>query len=146
MSKKKIVLLLSALGLVVVSSALFATGALAFGGPTDEERDNRAQELADKLGVDKDRVAKAMDEIRSERQQAREKEVSSQLDKAIQDKVITTDQKQKILDKMAELRNEKGSNRTEMDQWYKDNGIDSDKIHNYIGFGGGMGQGRGRMK
>jgi len=46
------------LGLVVLGSSLYTTGALAFGGQTDEERDTRAQELADKLGVEKIKLSR----------------------------------------------------------------------------------------
>jgi len=142
MQNKKVLIPAIALGLVVFGTSLYGANALAFGGPSDEDRDSRAQELANKLGVDKDKVATAMDEIRGERQQARQAEVSSKLDEAVKDGVITSEQKQKILDKQAELREQRGQKRDEMQQWFSDNGIDSDKVHEYIGFGGGMGRGQ----
>lgn len=143
MKNKKIIIPAIALGAIVLGTSLYATGALAFQGPNDQQRDERAQELADKLGIDKDKVSVAMNEIRSERQQARVAEVSSKLDEAVSDGVITAQQKQKILDKQAELREQAGQKRGEMQQWFDDNGIDSDKVHEYIGFGGGMGRGQG---
>lgn len=143
MKNKKILIPAIALGAVILGTSLYATGALAFQGPSDQQRDERAQELADKLGIDKDKVSVAMNEIRSERQQARVAEVSSRLDEAVSDGVITGEQKQKILDKQAELREQPGQKRGEMQQWFDDNGIDYDKVHEYIGFGGGMGRGQG---
>jgi hypothetical protein len=65
---------------------------------------------------------------------------------------FTTEQKQKLVDKMAEnqaerqaAKTERKANRTEMEQWFKDNGIDSAKIHSYIGFGQGKGGHRGNI-
>lgn len=143
MRNKKIIVPAIALGAIILGTSVYVTGALAFQGPSEERRSEMAQELSDKLGIEKDKVATAMDEIRSERREAREAEVSSKLDKAVSDGVITAQQKQQILDKQVELRGQGGKNREEMQQWFEDNGIDSDKIHDYIGFGGGMGRGRG---
>lgn len=142
MQNKKIIIPAIALGLVIFGASLYGASALAFGGPSDEERASRAQELANKLGVDKDKVATAINEIRAEKQQARVAEVSSKLDEAVKDGVITSEQKQKILDKQAEIRGQRGQKRAEMKQWYEDNDIDFDKVHDYIGLGGGTGRGQ----
>ena len=106
-----------------------------------------AEELAAKLNVDTDQVSAAMEQIRTEHQAERKTQVSTGLDKAVTDGAITAEQKQKILDKIAEnqanrgeMQGQKGKNREAMEQWYEDNGIDFEKIHDYIGFG----QGRGR--
>lgn len=131
-----------AIGLALVSGGAIAT-ANAFSGPSDEARNQRAEELAQKLGVDKEKVATAMEEIRVERQKERQTQVSTKLDQAVKDGAITAEQKQKITDKMSEMSQQRGQKRTEMEQWYKDNGIDFDKVHQYIGFGNGNGKGGG---
>lgn len=131
-----------AIGLALVSGGAIAT-ANAFSGPSDEARNQRAEELAQKLGVDKEKVTSAMEEIRNERRNERQTEVSTKLDQAVKDGAITAEQKEKITDKMSEMGQQRGQKRTEMEQWYKDNGIDFDKVHQYIGFGNGNGKGGG---
>lgn len=112
--------------------------------------DEMAKELATKLNIDESKVSEAMDQVRTEHQATRQAEVSTKLDQAVTDGVITAEQKQKILDKMATNKVEnvqgqkKGQNKTEMEQWFKDNGIDSTKIHDYIGMGKGNGNGESR--
>lgn len=141
MQNKKIIVPAVILGALILGIGAYSTGALA--ADTSPGRSTeRSKALADKLGVDQSKVETAMEEIRSERQQQRKAEVSSKLDDAVNDGVITAEQKQKIIDKQAENQKQMGQKRTEMEQWYKDNGIDFDRIHQYIGFGGN-GQGRG---
>jgi len=145
---KKVIIPAIVLGLVVTSAVAWKTGiASAHFGGSGENKDKMAEELAAKLNVSTDQVSTAMNQIRTEHQAERKAEVSTKLDLAVTDGVITAEQKQKILDKMAEnqanrgeVRGQKGKNREAMEQWYKDNGIDFEKIHDYIGFG----QGRGR--
>ena len=145
---KKVMIPAIVLGLVATGAIVWNSGvAKAYFGGSDENRGNMAEELATKLNVSTDQVSTAMEQIRTEHQTERKAEVSTKLDKAVADGVINTEQKQKILDKVAEnqanrgeMRGQKGKNRETMEQWYKDNGIDFEKIHDYIGFG----QGRGR--
>ncbi len=135
--------------LTLIAGGLFtwkASGAFAAtNGNGTNNRDNMAEEIASKLNVNKDQVTTALDQIQTDHQKEREAQVSASLDKAVSDGVITTDQKQKILDKQAEERTQVQNHRTEMQQWFSDNGIDSSKIHSYIGYGSGMGGGHGRM-
>lgn len=140
MKNSKIIVPMMLLGALVLSGALYSAKALA--DDTAGRRGPNTEALAQKLGIDQAKVDSAMEEIRVEKQKERQAEVSSKLDEAIKDGVITSEQKQKILDKQAEIRGERGSKRAEMEQFYKDNGIDFDKVHEYIGFGGN-GQGNG---
>lgn len=137
MKNAKIIIPAIAVGAILLGGSLYSTRALA--STPDDRRSEMAKSLANKLGVDEAKVTAAMDEIHTERQQKRQEEVSAKLDKAVSDGVITVEQKQKILDKMAEAKEARSQKREEMRQWFKDNGIDSDKIHEYIGFGFGKG-------
>jgi len=144
MKNRKIIIPAVVLGALVLGTVVYSANVLAANDSPGRNAE-QSQALADKLGIDQTKVEAAMNEIRAERQAARKTEVSSNLDKAVSDGVITAEQKQKILDKQAELQGQKGQKRTEMQQWYKDNGIDFDKIHQYIGFGGnGQSNGEGR--
>ena len=131
------------LGALVLGGVSYSANALA--EDTAARRGPNTQALAEKLGVDQSKVDSAMNEIRAERQKERQTAVSSKLDEAVKDGVITAEQKQKILDKQAELQGQRGQKRAEMEQFYKDNGIDFDKVHDYIGFGGN-GQGNGSRR
>ncbi|KKR27662.1 MAG: hypothetical protein UT59_C0049G0009, partial [candidate division CPR2 bacterium GW2011_GWD1_39_7] len=64
-------------------------------------------------------------------------------DKAATDGVITSDQKQQILDKHIELQKQREEQRTAMEKWRTESGIDFDKLSEYGigGFGKGMGMG-----
>lgn len=142
---KKVIIPALVLGLVATGAIAWKTGvAKAYFGGSNGNQDNMAEELATKLNVSSEQVSTAMDQIRTEHQAQRKAEVSTKLDQAVTDGVINAEQKQKILDKMAENqanrgegKGQRGQRREEMDQWFKDNGIDSAKIHNYIGFGPG---------
>lgn len=96
-------------------------------------RDNLAQDLSQKLGVDKDKVQTALDDVRKEHQEERKKEVSANLDQAVKDGVITADQKQKILDHQAQMQTARQKQRSDNEQWAKDNGIDMSKLKSYLG-------------
>lgn len=139
MKSKKLIMPAIVIAVMAIAGTIYATGASASFGRNHEEM---ASTLAEKLGVEESKVTEAMDTMREDRQADRVKDVSENLDKAVTDGVITTDQKQAILDKQATLRAERQQHRTEMEQWYKDNGIDEEKVHDYIGRGNGMG-GRG---
>lgn len=143
MKYSKIIVPAIMLGIIGLGALAYGTNALAFGGPNEDARNAQIEQLAQKLGVDQDKVSAAMDEIRAQRQQQRQEQVSSKLDEAVKDGVITSEQKQKIIDKRSEMRDERGRKKAEMEQWFSDNGIDSEKLHDYIGFGEGFGRGTG---
>ena len=143
MKYSKIIVPAIVLGIIGLGGLVYGTNALAFGGPSDDARNARTEQLAQKLGVDQDKVSAAMDEMRAERQQQRQEQVSTKLDEAVQDGIITSEQKQEIIDKQSEMRDERGQKKAEMQEWFSDNGIDSEKLHDYIGFGEGFGKGAG---
>ena len=141
---KKVIIPAIVLGLVATSAVVWKAGiASAHFGGSNENKNKMSEELATKLNIGTDQVSAAMDQIRTEHQVERKAEVSTKLDQAVTDGVITAEQKQKIEDKLADnqanrgnAQGQKGKNREVMEQWYKDNGIDFEKIHDYIGFGG----------
>lgn len=139
MKNWKIIIPSIVLGALILGTVAYSANALAAGDRFGRNTE-QSKVLAEKLGVDQSKVEAAMEEVRNERQETRKAEVSSKLDEAVNDGAITAGQKQKILDKQAEMQGQMGQKRAEMEQWYEDNGIDFDKVHQYIGFGG-RGQG-----
>jgi len=139
--KKQILIPLVILGFMAIVGATVLTGkALA---ATGSRNDDMVSKLAQELNLDQTKVQAAFDKIHQERQAERQAEMSSNLDKAVKDGVITAEQKQKILDKMASKEPGPGE-KGEMRQWATDNGIDFTKLKDY-GFGKGSGNGRGQF-
>ena len=137
---KKFIIPLAALGfLAIVGTSYFG---IAKAAENNNNRDNMVQQLAQKLGLDQTKIQTAMDEIRAEHQAVRKAEVETNLEKAVNDKVITAEQKQKLLEKMTENQAEKKQQKGEMRQWAQDNGIDMSKLKDY-GFGKGPQKGMG---
>lgn len=139
MTKKKYLIPVISIAFVLMAlGGAMAVGKQAFAS----NQSNMAGKLAEKLNVSEDQVSTAMDSIREERHAERTAEISTNLDKAVTDGVITAEQKQQILDQQAKLEQQ----RQENEQWQTNSGIDFDKLKDYhIGFGKGMGgPGHGR--
>ena len=133
----KLILPTLALGLVLGGVAVYKTGIVS--ANYGQNKGNMAEQLATKLNVSKDQVSGAMDQIQTENQAKREAEVSSSLDKAVSDGAITAEQKQKIVDEQAKLKQQQADH----EKWVTDSGIDWTKLKSYhIGMMGGPG-GRG---
>ncbi len=142
---KKLIIPSIVLGLLVTGGAAWTATKAANGLGS-----NMASKLSEKLGVDESQVSSAMDQIREENQAERKSEISSNLDKAVADGVITAEQKQAWLDKHSELEAQRTKEREEYQKWLSDNGIDESKLRDYgvggLGAGiGGPGHGRGMM-
>ena len=158
MNSKKIVMPILALGLMTAGGAIWAgrqtlaadsttTEATSSTAATTTTNDSNAATFADKLsqklGIGKDKVQTALDEIKKENQDARKAKVGANLDQAVKDGVISSGQKQKILDRQAEMKKQRQQKRDDDQQWAKDNGIDMSKLGPYLGHGKGA---RGRDK
>ena len=136
----------AAIGLVAGGAA--AVDAHFSGG----ENPSIVERLAERFGLDESEVETFFDEIREERYANKEIRAGERLDQAIQDGLITEEQKQLLLDKKAELkadyqalndlqpeeRHERTRElHTEMKAWLEANDID------FGGFKSGLGHHRG---
>lgn len=104
------------------------------------------KKLTERFNLNKDDVDVFMEEVKQERQQQRQQEVGDRLQQAVDDGVITSEQKDAISVKHQEIEGQRQKNRDEMDQWFADQGIDHDAISKYLrpeDRGMGMGKGRG---
>lgn len=145
MKNKKIAISIIAFAFVLTGLATF-TGSkvLANGYMGGSNNDEMTQKLSEKLNISQDQVSSAMDQIREDRQAEHKTEISANLDKAVTDGVITAEQKQALLDKQAELEKQREAERTAMEKWKTDSGIDFSKLEKYdVGMGMGMGKGMG---
>lgn len=134
----------------IAIGTLALAGALWFGSSKVEAAstttDTLVEKIAQKFNLPQDQVQATFDEVHSEKQATRVAEQSTKLDQAVKDGVITQDQKDRIVAKMSEKRTERRAMRSEMQQWFKDNGIDETKLQSYLGGGReGMGHRGGMM-
>ncbi len=74
--------------------------------------------------------------------QARQEQIAERLDEAVEDGVITADQKQTLLDKRAEMHEKHEQLREEMHQWMEESGIDHEALAAYRKGCGGHGSGK----
>ncbi|HLE49484.1 MAG TPA: hypothetical protein VI819_05645 [Patescibacteria group bacterium] len=99
------------------------------------------QAIADKFGVDESDVTEVFDQERVRIQDQRQALYEQRLSEAVAAGVITQEQSQSISDKhkeyVAEMEAIKLQHRDEMQKWIGDQGIDQDKLMQYIGFGSG---------
>lgn len=148
MKNKKIAISVITFALVLTGLVTFAGNkALANGYMGGSNNDEMTQKLSEKLNISQDQVTTAMDQIREDRQAEHKTEISANLDKAVTDGVITAEQKQALLDKQTELEKQREAERTAMEKWKTDSGIDFSKLEKYdvgMGMGNGMGGGRHR--
>jgi hypothetical protein len=143
MKNKKMMLSVIALTLAVAGVTWYG-GSKVLAANNNGRHDAIVSTLSEKLGVSEDKVTEAFDSIESERHAAREAERKANLDKAVSAGVITQDQEDKLIAKVAEMRATREKGRADLEQWYKDNRIDTSKLSEYTGRGGmGMGKGMG---
>lgn len=109
--------------------------------------------LAKKLGISEDKLNKAFESMRSDRQKEMQAAFEKRLDQAVKDGKITEAQKKLILEKHEELKKQNQENwqnrqnkRAELEKWASDNGIPDDFFGFGLGIGHGMGRARGWMK
>lgn len=95
-------------------------------------KDTIIDKLTKKFNLKKDDVKAVFDETRQERLKQLQNDSSQDLDNAVKAGVITKDQKQKILDKQSELEKQRQQKSEDLQKWYKDNGIDQEKLRPYL--------------
>jgi uncharacterized membrane protein YhiD involved in acid resistance len=92
--------------------------------------------IAKKFNLKTSDVQAVFDADRTERQAERLAENSTRLQSLVDKGTITADQKTKIEAKQKELQTKRDAERTELEKWATDNGIDAKYL-----MGGGMGRG-----
>ncbi|MBL8160053.1 hypothetical protein JNJ66_06380 [Candidatus Saccharibacteria bacterium] len=146
-------------------AGLAAVGTASAMTTTGTSGDNLITKIAEKFNLNQDEVKAVFDEAHEEREAAQKQQVEEALTQAVTDGKLTEDQKQKLLDKRAELQAERQAERTEIEglsdedrqtamegkreemdtkrqelqQWLSDNGIDETYGRYLMGGRGGHG-------
>jgi len=139
-------LLISAVALVA-----FIAGGLMINKAKAETNRNYlpiVQKLVDKVGLKEEEVTGVFNEMHQERQQKMQAQIESRLNEAVENGVITAEQKEALFKKQAEWQEKQRQMMEEKRKWVEESGIDFEKLAPYWGgFGkrgfGGHGFGRG---
>ena len=132
--KKKI--LLSIVGL----AALVATGLLATKAVRADDAVNYppfVERLVERFNLNESDVQTFFDEQRVEHHQAMLQNREERLNQAVSDGVITEAQKEALTNKWEEMQQERQLHREEMQKWFEEQGIDTEVLREYAGFGHG---------
>lgn len=163
MISKKI--FLSALGLLLVGSALISVNAVnAVNAQNNITVPDIVQRIAQRFNLNQSDVQKVFDEAHQEKRTQMQTKLEDRLNQAIKDGKITEAQKTAILNKLQEQKNNKPSieqfknqtpeqrkqamqqKKTEFENWVKQNGLTLQTLQEILGHGGkGFWMGHGKM-
>ena len=154
MNKK---ILLTAAALTIIGGSVFTASKVSAETATASlnPMSTLVQKISDRFGLNKDEVQEVFDEVHAERYAEMEQRYEDRLTQLVADGTITDAQKQLILEKHNDLREEHEANkdsfidktpeerraafertRSELEDWAEQNGID---IKYLMPFGGGRG-------
>lgn len=95
--------------------------------------------LAEKFNLNESDVQAVFDSVRDENHDRLMQNQQDRLSQAVSDGVITEDQKQAIIAKWQEMQTERQQEREQnheaLQAWFSEQGIDTEALGNYIGFG-----------
>ena len=156
---KKVIVPTLVLGIMMGAGTLGVKSASAhwFGFKGGENKDSLIQRLAERFNLNQGEVEETFEQHRDQMQEKRKVQQEERLSKLVSEGKLTEAQKNALIAKREEWKNEKEQNREEvqnmtreerreemqghseeMQQWMEENGIDHDVLE---GFGEGMGRG-----
>lgn len=140
-------LVIPVLSLTLLTGAVFGTivGTQAFAQSTasSDGFPPVIQKLMDKFNLNTNDVQSTLDEVKSERQAEMETRYEERLTQAVSDGDLTEEKKQLILNKHKELVGQMEQQKTDLQKWADDNGIDLKYLGGFGGGHGGRGFGKG---
>ena len=131
MSKRLLITLLI-LGTVI---ALGTYGVSSLRAGEDQAVNPIVSRLAETFNLKESDVEAVFDSVHDERLQQMKEAREKRLNEAVEDGVITEAQKNALIAKWDELQQKHEQERQELQEWFKDQGIDPTKLAPYGGFG-----------
>lgn len=132
------------LALGVIASVGYFGSSYVMAGDTNPIHDSLITKIAQRFSLKEADVEAVFEAVRDEKREEMRSQRVEKLAQAVKDGVITESQKNTILSKMEEHIGERRENREEMQNWFKDQGIDEVKLREYMRpESKGMGEGRG---
>ncbi len=137
MNKKILIpaIALSVLGFVVA----YGTGKVA---AQTTGRNGLMDRIVERFNLNEDEVDATIEEYRNEKREQNWSDREAKLQQAVEDGVITAEQKQMLINKHQEMWEERGQHREEMQKWMEESGINFEALREYGC--GMMGQKMGR--
>lgn len=145
MSIKKILISVLALSVLTAGGIFWSVNVNA---ETTSPQESVIDKLVERFNLDTDEVKSVFTEVKQESQQEMLDRFAERLSQAVEDGVITEEQKQALLSKQGEMMEKREQLRAEWQTWADDSGIDFGKLREYgvgpcgMGLGGKFG-GRG---
>jgi len=127
-------LLIPALGL----SALIGVGVLGVNAAQAVNAESLPpilQGFIEQFNLNEEEVKTYFEEQRQEKLELRQQNKEERLNKAIEDGVITEEQKQTLLDRFDEMKAHREEHKEEMKDLFEEQGIDVEALRKYGGFG-----------
>lgn len=127
--------------LAIASAALLGTvgygATIAVAQSADTESHPMIQRLAEQFGLNEGEVKEVFDEVRADHFARMQESKEERLNRAVNDGVISEEQKQALLEKHQEMwqerKEEREQHREEMDAWFEQEGINHEELMEYIG-------------
>jgi len=130
--KKRITLALAA---TVLIGAVGYGATVAFAQSKEGSTHPMIQAFAQRFGLNEDEVKEVFDEVHADQFALIRESKEEGLNQAVEDGVITEEQKQALLDKFEEKKEHKGDHKVEMQTWFEEQGIDPEALREYWGYG-----------
>lgn len=151
-------MLITSIAVAGIALGVFGAGA-SYAQSNTNTPSNLVQMIAEKFNLNQADVQTVFDDHRNQMRQMHQANLEDRLNTLVSDGKLTEDQKNKLIEKMAEHQNdreehqnlsfeerqaERKEHREEFQTWLKDNGIDENILNFGMGRGGPMGhEGKG---
>lgn len=139
--KKRLSLTLASIALL---SAVGYGATVALANSEEEQSHPMIQALAERFGLSETEVKEVFDEVHADHFSQIQTNLEERLDQAVEDGILTEEQKQALLNKKAEMRSHSHEHKEEMQVWFEEQGIDHKTLMDYMG-GLGMHRKLGKM-
>jgi len=130
-NKKILITTLGLVGLVVLG----VVAANAVKADSFDSSSPIIQRLVERFGLNENEVVSTFEEVRSERKETLQQSKEEKLNQAVTDGVITEEQKQTLQGRWEEKKAEHQQKKEESESWYEEQGIDTEALRTYGGFG-----------
>lgn len=137
--KKKIFVLTLTLAVLAIAGKTVATPANA----ADTNYPPMIQKIIESFNLNQNEVENVLNQAKEETQQERQQLRTHNLDQAVEDGVLTNEQKEALENKWQERKSEMEQHREEMSKWMEEQNIDHEALRQYMGYGGNRANFRG---
>lgn len=130
--KNKILILTLTLAVLAVAGKTITTPANAL----ENNYPSLIQKIAETFNLNQGEVENVVNQNREEVQQERQQLRTHNLDQAVENGVLTNEQKEALENKWQERKSEMEQHREEMNKWMEEQNIDHEALRQYMGYGG----------